>query len=193
MDTAIGESPAWWGLPPEVTAEVARRRRDLLDRGRGRLLDLDEPGAPAALEAASAQATAAPGSALTAGERYDTIVSTCRLVELADLGRALAGLDLLLAEGGELFLVEPANWPGAIGLVASSLGAWLPAARGLHLSRDVVRTVRSVGLTPADVDRFTIATPVWPLRRFVQVRAVRFPAHPAARRDAGPDAGRDGS
>jgi hypothetical protein len=193
VDTVITDAPAWWSLRPEVVAEVARRRRGLLDRARGRLLDLDEPGALAVLGAASAQATGAPGREVAGREHYDSIVSTCRLVELADLGRALAGLDLLLADGGELHLVEPANWPGPGGLVASSLGALLPAVRGLHLSRDVVRTVRSVGLTAADVDRFTIATPVWPLRRFVQIRAVRIPVDPAAGRAAGRAAGSGGS
>ena len=87
----------------------------------------------------------------------------------------LVALDRLLADDGELRLVEPVNHPGLWGLLAGSVVAGLPPSRGRYLSRDVVAVVRSVGLTVADVDRFRIPTPVWPLRRWVDARAVRIP------------------
>jgi hypothetical protein len=43
------------------------------------------------------------------------------------------------------------------------------------MSRDVVASVRATGLTVADLDRFSVSTPVWALRRFVELRALRIP------------------
>ncbi len=77
-------------------------------------------------------------------------------------------------------LVEPVNRPGTAGLLWSSLGATLSPVAGRHVSRDVIRTVRAAGLTVADLDRFTIATPVWPLRLFVEARIIRIPRQQVA-------------
>ena len=150
-----------------VVAEVRRRRGLVLAQAHGRVLDLDTPGA---LELVDAAADAGPGG-VEAAERYDTIVSTCRLVDVPDLGRALSGLAALRAEGGDVHLIEPVGRPGAGALIEASAGALLPAARQLHLSRDVVATARAVGLQVVDLYRFTVPTAVWPLRRFVQLRA----------------------
>ena len=162
-------APRWRTLPPEVVAEVEARRRALLDRARPPMLDLDEPEARARLAGiGSAGADRAPG------ERFASIVCTAALVDQPDLGRATRALAGLLDDDGELLMVEPVNRTGAWGLLVSSAGSVLPVVAGLHLSRDVVAAVRAAGLTVADVDRFDIPTPVWPLRRFVQLRAVRI-------------------
>lgn len=158
-----------------VAAEVERRRTGVLDAARGRLLDLDEPGALEVVRAASVAT-----SNTEAGdphESYDTIVSTCRLIDIADLPSALAGLRRLLAADGELHLIEPINRPGLASLLLSSAFTWSPALGGLHLGRDVVRTTRAADLAVVDLDRFTIPTAVWPLRRFVQVRAILIDGH----------------
>ena len=55
-------------------------------------------------------------------ERYDTIICTCRLIEVPDLLRAATGMARLLADGGDLHLVEPVNRPGSVGLLTSSAG-----------------------------------------------------------------------
>jgi hypothetical protein len=162
------ERSSWTAhLPPEVVAEVQRRRAEILDRAQGRLLDISEPGALDVVLAASF-ADSEPSPA----ERYDTIVSTCRLIDVADLPGVVVGLRRLLATDGQLQVVEPVNRPGNRGLLTSSLGALLPAVAGLHLGRDVVRVLRSERLAVVDLDRFTVATRVWPLRRFVEARAV---------------------
>jgi hypothetical protein len=173
VETCSRSDPAerspWLGqLPPVVVAEVQRRRAGILAAARGRLLDLDTPGA---LDVVRAAAMDAVGD-LPAAERFDTIVSTTRLIDVADLPAAATGLHRLLAPDGELHLVEPVNRPGILGLLASSVGALLPAVTGLHLARDVVRSLRVSGLVVVDLDRFTMTTAVWPLRRFVQGRAV---------------------
>ncbi len=148
-----------------MVTEVRRRRSAVLAMAAGRVLDLDTPGALTLVEAA------AGGDGVADDERYDTIISTCRLITVPDLLRATTGLARLLAAGGDLHLIEPVNRPGPVGLITSSAGALLPAVAGLHLARDVPAAVRAAGLTMVDLDRFTIPTPVWPLRRFVQGRA----------------------
>ena len=80
----------------------------------------------------------------------------------------------MLAPSGVMMAVEPGFRPGAMAMVAASLGALLPAARGVHLARDLPATIRSAGLTVTDVERFTMPTLIWPLRPFVQVRVERI-------------------
>jgi len=148
-----------------VVTEVRRRRGAIVAAARGRVLDIDTPGALTLVEAA------AGSDEVTADERYDTIICTCRLIEVPDLLRAVTGLARLLADGGDLHLIEPVNRSGSVGLLTSSAGALLPAVSGLHLARDVPAAVRSTGLTVVDIDRFTIPTLVWPLRHFIDARA----------------------
>jgi len=148
-----------------VVTEVRRRRGAILAAARGRVLDLDTPGALTLVEAA------AGGDAVADDERYDTIICTCRLISVPDLVRATTGVARLLAADGDLRLIEPVNHPGSIGLVTSSAGALLPGLSGLHLARDVPAAVRASGLTMVDLERFTIPTLVWPLRRFIEGRA----------------------
>ena len=132
------------------------------------MLDLDDPAAVALLAAAMSDPDPETGGA------YDTILDTGQLMAWPDLHAVVAGLGRLLADDGDLFVLEAVNHPGVVGLVASSVGSHLPQTRGRHLSRDVVATLRSVGLCVADLERFTIPTSVWPLRRWVQARVVRI-------------------
>ena len=173
MEAAVTPS-RWRNLPAEVVAEVEARRRVLLDTGRTPMLDLDEPGARARLARVGTV-----GNVGERDERYASVVSTCALVDEPDLAKAVRALAGLLADDGELLMVEPVNRPGPWGLLVSSAGTMLPAVAGFHLSRDVVAAVRAAGLTVADLDRFEVPTRVWPLQRFVQLRAR---AHPAAGR-----------
>jgi hypothetical protein len=178
MDAPVAGLPRWRRFPPEVVAAVEARRTALLARAGHPLLDLDDPTGRARLTNTQPER---PGA-----DRFASIVCTAALVDQPDLGRAVRALAVLLDDGGELHLVEPVGRPGVWGLLASSAGAALPAVAGLHLSRDVVGAVRAAGLTAADVDRFEVPTRVWPLRRFVEVRAVRIPragdatVHPVA-------------
>ncbi len=170
-DVEVGASRVRWpSLPPEVMAAVGRRRAALLERVHGRVLDLDHPGDRDRHEAASSST-----DPVAEPDQFDTILCTCALVHEPDLARAVLGLERLLADDGELFLIEPVNHAGLWGLVLSTIGSRLGAVADLHVSRDVVATVRAAGLTAADLDRFSVATDVWPLRRFVEVRAIRIP------------------
>jgi len=156
-----------------VVVEIEGRRAELLARARPPVLDLDDPAARRRLR--PEYPSVAPDDGLVS-----SIVCTAALIEEPDLVRAVRVLAALLADDGELLLVEPVGRPGLWGLLVSSAGAALPAVAGLHLSRDVPAAVRAAGLTIADLDRFEIATPVWPLRRFVQLRALRIPRGDAA-------------
>lgn len=169
METRIPERSPWLrDLPPVVVTEVRRRRGVILASARGRVLDLDTPGA---LEVVASAALSSDDE-IAADERYDTIVSTCRLVAVPDLLGTLRAVRRLLAVDGELHLVEPVNHPGPVGLLISSAGSRLPAVAGMHLARDVVGAARAAGLSVSDAERFTMLTWVWPLRRFVQARAI---------------------
>jgi hypothetical protein len=160
-------------LPAEVALEVQRRRLAMLDRAQGRVLDLADPERADVL--ASAAAARGAGEVWDDGRRYDTIVCAARLVHEPDLARAVGGLDQLLADHGELLAVEPVLRPGWWGVLSASAGSALPALAGLHVARDVVAALRAAGLTVADVERFQVRTRVWPLRRLVDLRAVRIP------------------
>ena len=110
--------------------------------------------------------------------RYAAVVSVAGLVRLPDLPAAVAAVDRLLAPDGELHAVEPVGRPGMSGLLVGSLGALLPPVRGAHLARDLPDVLRAEGLTVADCLRFTMPTTVWPLRPFVQLRALRIAGRP---------------
>jgi hypothetical protein len=95
------------------------------------------------------------------------VLSVAALVAVADLPAALRGAAAVLDPAGRLLFVEPVARPGWPGVVASSAGAALPAVRGQHLGRDLLVALRSAGLPVTDLERFTMPTPIWPLRSFV--------------------------
>jgi len=104
------------------------------------------------------------------------VISVAGFTRFPDLGAALGAVVQLLSPTGRLLAVEPDHRPGVGGLALSSLGALLPPVRGVHLARDLPATVRSVGLTVTDVRRLSLSTPIWPLRRFVDLEATRITA-----------------
>lgn len=155
-------------LPASVAAELAERRARLpVDAGR-RVLDLGAPGALDLVDgAAETDGYAGPG--------YDVVVSVAALPAVPDLRRAVTGIERLLAPGGELWFVEPVQHPGMLATVVATVWSVHPALAGRHLERDLPLVVRSVGLTITDLERFTMPTLLWPLRRFVAGRARRIP------------------
>ena len=106
--------------------------------------------------------------------RYDRILSVAELVRFPDLVQALTGIDRLLADDGELILVEPVHHPGPAATVLASVWAFHPAVAHVHVERDLGLAVRTVGLVVTDLERFTMPTAVWPLRLFVHARARRI-------------------
>jgi hypothetical protein len=131
------------------------------------ILDLSSPAARAEVVAA--------GKADDGRDRvrYRAIVSVAELVRFPDLVLALRGIDRLLADDGDLWLVEPVHHPGGPATVLASLWANHPAVAGVHVERDIARAVRAVGLTLTDLERFAMPTTVFPLRLFIQARARR--------------------
>jgi hypothetical protein len=182
-DDAQGDPPSPADLPARwpvaVRAELVRRRRDLmasLAAGTGPLT----PAEPGSLRVLDLGVPAGRGllAAALAGERndapaYDVVLSVAGLARFADLGTTIDAIETLLVPGGALLAVEPAPTPGTTGMLLSTLGALIPAARGAHLARDLQATLRAGGFAITDVERFTMHTLVWPLRPFLQLRAVR--------------------
>lgn len=188
-----------------VRAELVRRHADLLDAVAdvpdGRVLDLSLPAGRSLLAEVLAEPpvpVSVGESPVPSGERparvggFDAVISVAGFTRFPDLGAALSAAVRLLSPTGHLLAVEPDHRPGVGGLAVSSLGALLPPVRGVHLARDVPGTVRSVGLTVTDIRRLTLATPVWPLRRFVDLRAARIGAVDPSSAELAPSGGRRG-
>ncbi len=180
-------------LPPVVDAVLARHRAEVADRARGRVLVV--AGSVPTLRADGGRITsvevsrgrlaayagrrdplALPGDPPAAdgpGRVHDTIVSVGGLLTEPDLPGALAALDALLAPGGRLLLVDSTrSWRRSLGLLGAVPRVW-PAVAGLHLQRDLVGALWAHGFVPLVVERFTVPTPVVPLRSWGHVIAVR--------------------
>ncbi len=166
-------------LAPAVAVEVDRRRARLAASAPGPLLDLRDPEARAEVAAA-----AVDGGHTGA---YATVLSAFDLVRFPDLFAALAGIAGCLTPEGELRFVEPVQRPGALGVVLATAWSRHPAVAGLHLQRDLAATARAAGFTVTEIERFTMPTPVWPLRHFAEGAARRFPTPPASDRRGGGD------
>ena len=171
---AVVDLPPRW--PAVVRAELVRRHRLLLDRAStvaaGPVLDLSLPEQRQQLR--EVMSSPDPTAAAAALGSFGAVMSVAGLCRLADLGSALRVVASMLVPDGEVWLVEPGFAPGLAATLVASGGALLPPARGVHLARDVPATVRSVGLRITDVERFTMSTSLWPLRRFTELRAVKF-------------------
>jgi hypothetical protein len=150
-------------FPRGVERLLIDRRVRLLARLEPDVLDLSQPAARASvLEAARTDQTE---------RRYRTIVSVAELIRFPDLVQALTGIDRLLADDGELLVVEPVHHPGPAATLFASLWVAHPAVAHVHVERDLGLAARAVGLTFTDLERFTMPTAVWPLRLFVYARA----------------------
>lgn len=122
-----------------------------------------------------------------APDGYDTITSLAALTTFADLGAALAAVAASLVVEGQFLFIEPVGRPGWRGVLSASAGSQLAGVRGRHLGRDVPFAIRASGLIICEIERFEIATAIWPLRHFVQGRAVRFDIVPDDDEAAGDD------
>lgn len=150
-------------------------QRLLIDRRLRLLADIDVDVLDLSSPAARAEVVAAGKAGTDDGAgRYRAIVSVAELVRFPDLVLALRGIHRLLADDGDLWLVEPVHHAGAGAIVLGSLWSIHPAVAGVHVERDVTLAVRTVGLTLTDVERFAMPTTVYPLRLFVQARARRL-------------------
>jgi len=163
---------AW---PAPVRVELERRAMQVRARAQGRVLDLDHPPARELVRRLGAidQDPAFDGDTEALGA-YDAVVSVAALVEFADLPLAIRGIDRVLHPAGALFFIEPVARPGWTGLASATLGSLLGAVRDQHLGRDVPLAIRASPFIITDIERFTMPSPLWPLRPFVHGRAMRF-------------------
>ncbi len=108
---------------------------------------------------------------------YDTIVSVFQLCGVNDVFSTLLRVNELLADGGQLLVLEHVRAVGARGrLQDAAAPAWRRFTGGCRANRDVVALLRSNGFAVIDCDRFEVhgATPlVRPAVSAVAIRRVR--------------------
>lgn len=155
----VVESPR--RFPAAVEEELRRRRADLGSALDGNILDLDQP------EARTQVALASAGRRVE--RSYATVVSVGQLVRFPDLTAALRGIERLLGPGGTVLLVEPSNRPGLTPVLLDSAFARTRWTRGFHLGRDISAAFRATTFMLADLERFTMSTPVPSLRHGVEI------------------------
>jgi hypothetical protein len=161
-------------FPRPVQRLLVDRRLRLLANVDVDVLDLSSPAARARIVAAGkAEDGRDPLEGTDGRTRYRAIVSVAELVRFPDVVLALRGIDRLLADDGDLWLVEPVHHTGSAATLLASLWSNHPAVAGVHVERDVADAVRAVGLTLTDLERFAMPTTVYPLRLFIQARARR--------------------
>lgn len=126
-------------------------------------------------------------------KRFDTIVSLARTPFVVNRERFLQTITELLADDGELLLLEPvvaakhkrrtsvasARRPvGDSGRAVSARRAistrFGRSVKGLNLGWDLPAAIRDLGMTITDLDRFEVRTLPPPLRPFMEAR-VRWP------------------
>jgi hypothetical protein len=157
---------------PSSVRDELRRRVALLPR-RGEVLELDRT--PASIDLvldAALDPTLGTGEGAWTGVRFDTVICAGALATVADLPLAVRGLRRRLADDGELFVIEPVGGPGWGDVLVATALASTRAVRGQHLDRDIPAALRAGGLAITDLERFTMPTRIWSLRRFVAARAV---------------------
>lgn len=184
-DAAVVSSIPSGDWPAAVHNELLRRAATIDLGPPAAVLDLATPAGRALVpalggrrlpDALARAATGDPaGGPMAPPSSVRAVVSVAALTGFADLAAAVGAVAALLPVEGELVFVEPVGRPGWRGLLGTSALANLPALRGRHVGRDVPAAVRRSGLLITDLERFEIATPVWPLRHWVQARALKLP------------------
>jgi hypothetical protein len=175
------DETAW----PAPVRDELRRRVELVPR-RGEVLELgpsarereggpsagDGRGSPPASIALVLDAAHGGGEGAWTGLRFDTVICAGALSTVPDLPLAVRGLRRRLADDGVLFVIEPVGGPGWGDVLVATALSGARAVRGQHLDRDIPAALRAGGLAITDLERFTMPTRIWSLRRFVAARAV---------------------
>lgn len=169
-------------LPPEAQLLARARRRALVRRCEGRVLDLGGAdthrslwaGTPTAhVEVLDGAHDPRLDELASAGARFDTVLSVFQLASSRDLGRLLARLHALLADEGRLQFLEPTRVPGRAARLQRLASPGLSAVTGWRADRDVPMALRSAGLSVIDVERHRVPTLQPWLRQLVEGTAHR--------------------
>ena len=141
--------------PRRAMIELDERRRRMLSRATGRVLDVAELPPRGLDRLADSQ------------QRFDTVVSVLQISTAADVVRFCRALAAVVADGGELWFLEPTSVTGAVGALQHALGPWMRRTTGRRPDHDVPRVLRETGWTISDLERFE-ARALWPYRSFVE-------------------------
>jgi SAM-dependent methyltransferase len=191
-------------------AGLADRRRRLLDRATGRVLDVGsgpgpnlplyrdvdrvvalepDPAQLAPLEEAAGRAhvpvdvvpAGIDDAELEAGS-FDTVVCTLVLCTVPDLHRALRRIHRLLAPDGRLLFLEHVRVPGGWGHVQRWVTpVWKLLVPGCHLDRDPIAAMRETNFVVTDCEHFTVPILPRPLIHAKVGRAAAGVAIPSRR------------
>jgi len=174
-------------LPPEAQLLVRARRRALVGRARGRVLDLGGADAHRAQwgtgDAVVLDGAGDPRLADLDGP-FDTVVSVFQLAAASDLAATLARIRVLLAEDGRLLFVEPGRLVRLGGRVQRLVAPPLGAVAGWRADRDIPGELRAAGLSVTDVERHRVPT-LQPWLRQVVEGAAHHALAPGAGRAEG--------
>jgi len=140
-------------IPTELSAALASRRAALLERARGRVLDIGQVGLA------------------DADGHYDTVYSFVRAPGEADLDAYITQIRELLTPEGIAYFLEPTIRTGPLGRALGIGGRVVRPLAGFHLDRDIPRVIRRAGLFITDLHRFEIASVAAPFRPFVEAWA----------------------
>jgi hypothetical protein len=179
-------------MTPIDQSQLRPRRERLLQRARGRVLELGGAGGVnlehyRADRVSEVVVVGADGASRTrlrrtaarrdvpvairtadqAGTDYDTVVATFTLSALSDLDRELAALRQRLAPDGQLLFLD--HSPRRPAGVATELSRplWRVMADGFVPGRDLPGAVRHSGLIILSIERFGLTTLTLPLRSCV--------------------------
>lgn len=165
-------------LPPEVQLVVRARRRALLRRASGRVLDLGGADlhhtiwadVPAVEDARVLDgADDADLLALARGnERFDTVVSVFQLTGAPDLEATLRRIRAVLDDDGRVLFLEPGRLVGLPGRLQRMVAPPVGLLTGWRVDRDIPMAMRASGLSVTDVTRHRVATIQWWLRVLVE-------------------------
>jgi len=189
---------AFAGLSPLARAELRRRRRALIDRAHGSVLDLggiDVDLSPYANHSNITSVTVVSplrserirllrqareldvdlhlALRVPAGGKFDAVVSVARLVTAAQPAILVRRLSNILSTDGRLLALEPA---AAVGLARRVQRAGAPAAKGffgVDVALDVPDLLRNNGWFLTDVHRQTVSLTAAPLRTVLDITARR--------------------
>lgn len=161
------------------TLSVDDRRQRLIAQARGRVLDISaEVGENRRFYRNPDDVVSIKTSQLAtwplALHSFDTIVCTVVLCSVDDVHGTLLRIGELLADDGQLLVLEHVRATGWRGrLQDAAVPVWRRVAGGCRANRDTIDALRRNGFAVTDCDRFTVhgATPL--LRPAVSAVAIR--------------------